>query len=116
MKDFEVHRGGLLPGNGEGRAGQPSQLRISRRVACSRGVGHHAKMTSCGGYVKNGPTKVDLPGVPAFAQRRNELSVSSKQREGVDLGKRVASGEWTPLWSGVVSLEFGEGEGVLGWE
>lgn len=107
---------GSLIRDGEGKAGKPSQLRISRRVGCTRGVGHNAKMISCGEYVKNSPIKVDLPGVYALAQRRNQLSVSSKQREGVDLCKGVASGEWTPLWSRVVTLEFGEEEGVPGWE
>lgn len=56
-----------------------------------------------------GPIKVDLPVLHALAQRRNQLSVSPKQRKKFSLVKRLFLESGISFWRGVVTPETGEG-------
>lgn len=57
-----------------------------------------------------GPIKADLPVLHALTQKRNKLSVSSKQRKRIQPSKEVDSGEMNSSLKWVVALDFREGE------
>lgn len=74
------------------------------------------KWYNVGSLWRTDPVNIDLAVLHAFLQRRNELSVSSKQRKRIQLSKEVASGEWNSCLEWGTDPWIWRGGGILGGE